>query len=84
MSTPRPEPPRSQPPEPERPGSEPPRWQALDMSHLAARLGEVEVLLQQAADLAAAQEISKLAGMAELQRRLAEEQHGHPRRRRHR
>jgi hypothetical protein len=66
--------------------SEPPRvrWEPLDMSGLAERLSEVEVLLQQAAELAAAQDVSTASAMVELQRRLAEEEHGHPRRRRDR
>jgi hypothetical protein len=51
-------------------------WQPLDLSALVSRLQEAQALLAQAAALAAAQDTSRLAGMADLQARLAGEREG--------
>ncbi len=63
------------------------RWQRMDLSNLVDRLEQARVLLEQAAAMVAVQDVSRVAPMAELQRRLAEEQedrHGHADRRRYR
>jgi hypothetical protein len=51
-------------------------WQPLDLSGLVTRLREAQELLAQAAALAAAEDASRLAGMADLQARLVREREG--------
>jgi hypothetical protein len=55
-----------------------PRWQPIDASSYIERLEQVKALLQQASVLAAAQDSARIAPLVELQRRLAEENRGHP------
>jgi hypothetical protein len=57
-----------------------PRWQPLDTSTYIDRLEQAKALLAQAAQLAAAQDAARVAPLVELQRRLTEEQRGHPHR----
>jgi hypothetical protein len=56
-------------------------WQPLDMTRLVQRLEEAKALLEQAAVLAAARDAGRLTAVAELQRRLAEEDHADTQRR---
>lgn len=51
-------------------------WQPLDLSGIVARLQEAQALLAQAAVLSTAQDTARLAGMADLQARLAQERDG--------
>lgn len=60
------------------------RWTELDMSGLINRLEQARTLLEQAAALTAADDAGRVAAVTELQRRLAEERHDNPNRRRHR
>lgn len=60
-------------------------WRPLDLSGMAERLATARDLLQQAAALTAAQEAQRLGAMVDQQqRRVEEERHGQPRRRRYR
>ncbi|MFV0524143.1 MAG: hypothetical protein ACK5RL_06565 [Acidimicrobiales bacterium] len=78
-------------PDPERPDPERsgPRyataWRPLDLSGVTERLATARDLLEQAAALTAAQEVQQLGAMVDQQqRRVGEERHGQPRRRRFR
>ena len=60
------------------------QWKPLDLSELQRRLEEAKFLLEQAGAIAAAQDAGRIAVMAELQKRSAEEQRGNPHRRHYR
>jgi hypothetical protein len=56
------------------------RWAPIDASSYIERLEQVKALLEQASVLAAARDAARIAPLVELQRRLAEENRGHPHR----
>lgn len=59
-------------------------WEPLDLSGLIERLGDARALLEQAATLAAAHDSGRITTLAELHRRLAQDDHAHAHRRRYR
>jgi hypothetical protein len=62
-----------------------PAWRPLDLEGLRQRLVEVKSLLEQAAAVGMAQDVTKLEAAAELERRAREPQdRGRPDRRRYR
>ena len=60
------------------------RWQQLDLSALEERLEQAKQLLEQAAVLAATRDGDRVAALADLHRRIAEENRADPHRQRYR
>lgn len=60
------------------------QWEPLDFTGLIERLEEAKGLLEQAATLAAAHDGGRITAVAELHRRLAEDDHADAYRRRYR